>query len=449
VRRALLGFFLLGVFLLATLGVYLLSDGGRRRDSVEAARIFYDTLTCESIIADAAPDAPSADPAASAASSQEQEAHASIYPGPEDCRGKRDRSLRQPRIYVAWRETERALGCGSERQWRDWLLANDTATLVATPEQAEFVWIPFPESCSGCSAYPGGDPRSCFARVFAAVKHLGPGRFATFCSRPWMERTLYAMDMREFLQQYSQVWLFSPEIKNVRMAEMRRAPSSFRRHIVVPQWPGDFQVYHANAGSSRSVAAGGSAATPAPVARRYMFCFQGTQVNDQRTATAKVLAQRGDSYVRAMCRRHRTESQTDMNTRVSTELYSQCEFCPLPKGDSLSDRRYFDAMRTGCLPVVFERLRPLPFANWLDYFSWALLQLAHDEASLAASFNRLAAMPLAERDALREAMLHTARQMSFSACQDRAGLVYAMASLVALPEDHPMDDLWGYAFEVA
>jgi hypothetical protein len=65
-----------------------------------------------------------------------------------------------------------------------------------------------------------------------------------------------------------------------------------------------------------------------------------------------------------------------MSSDASAEVYSQCEFCPLPKVDYLSDRRFFDAMRTGCLPVLYERLRPLPFVHWVDYFSWALLQTA-------------------------------------------------------------------------
>ena len=410
------------VGLLLLVAYYHAGTVERRRDTMETVRLLYDRLTCDAVVRDTADGAGVAAPGALL---------------PLDCRGRRDRSLRQPRVYVAWRETEAALAaslpcqaCG-EADWRDWLLANTTEALVARPEEADVVWIPFPGTCHCAGARP---PR--FEEAWQAVRHLGPGRFATLCTRPWMERTNFAMESRDFLRRYPRVSLFSPELKNVRSGEMEHAPAGFRRHVVVPQWPPDFEVHQ--------VAQGKAALQP----RRYMFCFEGTQLNGQRTATALALGQRTDSFVRATCRRDRNNLNAVLNTYSPAELYSQCEFCPLPKGDSLSDRRFFDAMRTGCIPVLFERLRPLPFVYWLDYFTWALLQTAHDVPSLTSAFDRLAAMSPRRRADLRAAMMDTAVQISFDACQDRAGLWYAMASLVDLPPAHKMDDLWGYQFEV-
>jgi hypothetical protein len=122
--------------------------------------------------------------------------------GDLDCRGRRDATLRQPRVYVAKREAEAALAdvmpceCCGEYEWRDWLLANETGTLVTRPEDADVVWIPFPGTCGSdliCpdidaatrSAPCAGSGRPSFDRVWRAVKGLGPGRFATVCVRPW------------------------------------------------------------------------------------------------------------------------------------------------------------------------------------------------------------------------------------------------------------------------
>jgi len=223
----------------------------------------------------------------------------------------------------------------------------------------------------------------------------------------------------------------SPELKNVRLSELRPAPPSFHRHVVVPQFPLDMAIYAAPLRRSWE--------------RPYTFCFRGTQVTQQRTTLAQVMLSRNDSYLDANCRRSRQQATTAMKTEASVELYSRCKFCPVPKGDSLSDRRFFDVMRSGCLPVTFERLKPLPYAQWLNYTSWALLQEDHTARGMAHGLDRLAAMPAQEWYTRQQSMLATTRALSIAGCQGHTGLYYMLASLgSARAGERALDDILGY-----
>lgn len=271
--------------------------------------------------------------------------------------------------------------------------------------------------------------RGSFELFWRAVKPLGP-RFVHYSVRPWMERGAFRMESREFLRRYPEIRLMTPEVKNVLKSELHREALRMSQHIVVPQAPLEIVVY--------------SAPFAQDWPRPYKFCFQGTILNSQRAAVANVLSRRNDSLVKATCRRDRETAHQALNPEASARVYAQCEFCPLPLGDSLSDTRFFDAMRSGCLPISFEALRPLPFAHWLDYNSWALLQRQHDERSIARAFDRLAQMPKAELHHRRQAMARTIRQITFSECAGRPGLFYALAALKDLPVRYGLEDLWGF-----
>lgn len=407
------------VVVCVALGIVLAGSPTRRSATVERARIWYDSVTCTAV--------------------QTADVPHKIDLGREDCnalRGTADPFLSIPRIYIAEAEVAAAMatyGCTSScgatlEPFYAWIAENRTGTVVTSPAAADVVVIPYPQTCAGCQR----DTRGSFETVWQAVRHLH-SRFATLCIRPWMERTHFGMESREFFRRYPQVTLWSPEIKNVRLKELQDTLPRFSQHIVVPQAPLEVLVY--DAPQRRD--------WPRP----YTFCFQGTILNEQRATLARVLGRRSDSYVRAMCRRDRETTHAAMAPSSSAEVYAQCKFCPMPMGDSLSDTRFFDAMRTGCLPIIFERLRPLPFAHWLDYFSWSLLQTRHDEAALTAAFERLARMPEHERIQRRASMLDTARQLSFSRCQGRPGLTYALAAL-NLPMEARVEDSLGHTHEV-
>ena len=136
------------------------------------------------------------------------------------------------------------------------------------------------------------------------------------------------------------------------------------------------------------------------------------------------------------CRAHPLSCRHERNNKFSaTQQYRRCEMCLVPHGDSLSDRRLFDAMASGCVPVVTPLMRPLPFAmtNEVDYGSAALfLRENMREEELESELNdlaqRFATFP-EELQMLRENSVRIARKLSYSECGDQAGLVLTLNQL--------------------
>lgn len=305
------------------------------------------------------------------------------------------------------------------------ITTNVMGNRVMTPDKAAYILIPYPEKADNCQ-----EPNSIdFDAFWRAVEHLSRrNNFIIYCTRPWMERTHFGMETRDFLKRYPRITLFSPEIKNVDADELRDSAKTFRRHIVVPQAPLDAVL------DAKPLQPGWQ--------RPYAFCFQGTLLNDARVATAQVLADgRNDSVVAANCRYDRVDASKALRNGAAMNLYALCKFCPTPTGDSLSDTRFFDAMRAGCIPISYEELRPLPFVHSLDYSS-ALLQRRHDASSLQRDFERYMRMSEGELMQRRLALAETARRLSFSPCYGYAGLAYALEELKYAHRD----DLWGFSY---
>ena len=57
---------------------------------------------------------------------------------------------------------------------------------------------------------------------------------------------------------------------------------------------------------------------------------------------------REDAFLLSTCRRSRDVVASAVLDSVKTpDLYTQCQFCPVPRGDAQCDTRFFDAMRCG------------------------------------------------------------------------------------------------------
>lgn len=244
-----------------------------------------------------------------------------------------------------------------------------------------------------------------------------------FSERHWTKRTGFGEPIRNILKDYP-FTILSPEVTNLKASEALSEENQdwLARHVVMPQpplvaWPLD--------GATR------------PQGRPYKFCFSGTQINNERRVLSDVLNRRNDSMVVAGCRRDRENLQHHLrnNKFSATQQYRRCEMCLVPHGDSLSDRRLFDAMASGCVPVVTPLMRPLPFAmtNEVDYGSAALfLRENMREEELESELNdlaqRFATFP-EELQMLRENSVRIARKLSYSECGDQAGLVLTLNQL--------------------
>lgn len=152
--------------------------------------------------------------------------------------------------------------------------------------------------------------------------------------------------MREILKKY-EFTILSPEVTNLKFSEIQTGTNWLYKHIVVPQVP----LLSWTLPDALS-----------PSHREYKFCFMGTLINKERRGLVDVMLKRKDSLVITACRNERVNLNRRLRKRnASTVLYRHCEMCMIPLGDSLSDRRLFDAANAGCIPIITNDLRPLPF----------------------------------------------------------------------------------------
>ncbi|EGD81728.1 hypothetical protein PTSG_02439 [Salpingoeca rosetta] len=337
---------------------------------------------------------------------------------------------RPPRIYIAEKEAwavfnqrEEACAPGTadlpERVMHLLLRSNVTGSIVMDPSQAEWIYIPFltVHTCGVDVA----DQHVSFDQVFRAVQPLGR-RFILFTARPWNALTLLRMNTQTLLDRYPDMVVWSPEVRTLQVQDLRhpnrRQSRSLRRHVAVQQPPLLMNIpEHVFAPEW---------------ARHYEFCFQGTLLNQQRTSIAEVLRARNDSFVFGSCRSTRTQLMfTKLSPDESRRLYSRCHYCIMPMGDSLTDQRFFDAMMVGCIPVIFEPLKPLPFAQFLDYASFTRhVRNARSRGALWRELEAIHATPREQRVTMRRALLHAVKSISFAREHAHAGLHFALALTV-------------------
>eukprot|EP00899_Mesostigma_viride_P026806 jgi/Mesvir1/730/Mv17337-RA.2 len=161
--------------------------------------------------------------------------------------------------------------------------------------------------------------------------------------------------------------------------------------------------------------------------RPFVFAFVGGVMNDERRAISASLSRRNDSFLRAWCRARRTNAA---RTELLTSVYSSADFCILARGDSRSDSRLFDALRSGCIPVLTDRLRLLPFASAVDYGAAVVWVSSPTHAdTMSADLDRLAAMPREEVARRRLAAVRIAQAVAMEDCGYAGGLHLAMDEL--------------------
>lgn len=342
---------------------------------------------------------------------------------------------RPPKIYIAEKEAwsvfnqrEEACSDGTERESERIMYmlikSNVTHSVVTDPAQADWIYIPFFSVITCGTSLHAAHPN--FNDIFKAVRPLG-SRFILFTARPWNLRTLVRRKTHAFLRRYPDVVVWSPEIRTITTRQLLPPLNSVMRHVAVQQPPFLMEIPDEVFAPEWD--------------RRFMFCFQGTQLNAQRTLTAEVLKRRGDSFVFANCRNDRKQNMyTKLSPTTSRNLYATCQYCIMPMGDSLSDQRFFDAMIAGCIPVIYEPLKPLVFAQFLDYTQFTFhVPTPRTEPWLSKQLDAIAQTSVAKQQQMRHHLHHAIRSISFSHEHNNAGLHFALAltMLSAVPDPDP------------
>jgi hypothetical protein len=106
--------------------------------------------------------------------------------------------------------------------------------------------------------------------------------------------------------------------------------------------------------------------------------YIGSQISEFRRRLVAVLLEphtnnltapsvvNNEAYVSAFCRDERlamAEASRDGKTIAKHDaqpiplVYRMADFCPCPRGDANSDSRMYDAIRAGCIPVLFTSMR--------------------------------------------------------------------------------------------
>lgn len=240
--------------------------------------------------------------------------------------------------------------------------------------------------------------------------------------------------MRDILKKY-EFTIISPEVTNLQVSEVQTGANWLYKHIVLPQVP----LLSWTLPDALS-----------PSHREYRFCFMGSLINNERRAMVDVLLQRKDSLVVTACRGERANLNRRLRKRnASTVLYRHCDMCMVPLGDSLSDRRLFDAANAGCIPIVSQPLRPLPFpqvgktgegsynskyTGGIDWHSAVLRAPIVDltdksKRLLSNRLDELASLSAASMRNLRSNVLAAATKFSFSSCGGYWGLLLTLQRL--------------------
>ena len=99
----------------------------------------------------------------------------------------------------------------------------------------------------------------------------------------------------------------------------------------------------------------------------------------------------------------------------------------------------------GCIPVVYEPTRPIPFVNHLDYDAWSLINFDTSKPALAQMLDKLATMPSAEFHRRQNQMRSTIEQLTLRTCARQPLLFHLMAGL----GERSSADLYGAAYLTA
>eukprot|EP00928_Gymnodinium_smaydae_P087804 TRINITY_DN72000_c0_g1_i1.p1 TRINITY_DN72000_c0_g1~~TRINITY_DN72000_c0_g1_i1.p1 ORF type:complete len:214 (+),score=16.03 TRINITY_DN72000_c0_g1_i1:70-642(+) len=62
----------------------------------------------------------------------------------------------------------------------------------------------------------------------------------------------------------------------------------------------------------------------------------------------------------------RNDASSFQSAETIPQILKQSLFCPIPKGDSATSKRFFGAVLAGCIPIIISDYLAIPFDRFLD-----------------------------------------------------------------------------------
>lgn len=114
---------------------------------------------------------------------------------------------------------------------------------------------------------------------------------------------------------------------------------------------------------------------PATQARKYRLYFRGNLKLDsshKSLSEGEKLRNRVFSAFQKLDGAHFEDSTENFSPEAYTNGMSNASFCLVPKGDTPTSRRLFDAIMAGCIPVIVSDGISLPFKDFVDWPSFSV-----------------------------------------------------------------------------
>jgi len=270
-------------------------------------------------------------------------------------------------------DIQRLSSGGLEVAFHKYLLQDKSGRVTADPEEADLFFVPFYAS----NSYKTKELVSAglYQRLVEHVRAQAGGYWDRYgghdhvlvLGRHWTQRTAFGRSSMQMVHKDHPI-LLTFEFTNHKAADMARDLWRMARSVIIPR-PDPF----AELSSSRCPE--GSA--PPPNQRRpYLVAYLGSQISTFRRRLVAAMQEFGTPpaisnpvdgsleetpkvYVNAFCREERLQvserlQRGEVAGMDAPFLYRMSDFCPCPRGDSHTDSRLYDAIRAGCIPVLFD-----------------------------------------------------------------------------------------------
>lgn len=293
-----------------------------------------------------------------------------------------------------------------EKTFAELLARNLTGNMVADIAQADVLFAPLYTFC-----FSNQDVRVRFLdEVYQQNVDNKP--VTVYASQPWTEQSGLGENILRLVERFP-LTLLTPDFPELTGFMAQR--TVLGRHVSVPPPPFDYGVVNMSGETWR----------------RYRFCFAGAQTSSLRRTIASSLCSRWDAAVIAPCEKHPHYTNPEFSPNFYAELYSNCDFCFVPLGETMSDFNLREAMRVGCVPAILDTYHALPRQEWTDY-SQAIWLVSRQH--LATELERMSEVPLAKLQQMRRGALEYAAALSLRECTGSRGLFAIMQRLLPDPQ---------------
>ncbi|KAK3287645.1 hypothetical protein CYMTET_4854 [Cymbomonas tetramitiformis] len=297
---------------------------------------------------------------------------------------------------------------------------SESLTITADPNEAHLFFIPFYASNSMKTK------KLTHAHLYEQlIEHLrktapywdrlgGADHFLAL-GRHYTERTAFGQTSIDLAMMQPGPILLLFEFTNFKPSHLRSNLWLYAKHVVVPR-PDPYT---------------GAVPAAAPeVQRPLLMAYIGSVISPFRSIMVHAIEQLRHQaqykvHIDGFCHDKRLERAEAMQAgersgvvgaaEVNTALvYRMADFCPCPRGDARTDSRFYDAIRAGCIPVVFDRLRASAFSNAVNYTGFVVMaDHVSNVPTMRQLMEELAAMTLEEKARRRTHMAAISPLLNF------------------------------------